>query len=49
MNLVRFVYKPKWEKKVAEQLSKKWNRKLLPLVIQIRQWSDRKKIRSTAF
>lgn len=35
--------KPKWEKKVAEQLKQKGIECYCPLITQIRQWSDRKK------
>ena len=35
--------KPKWEKKVAEQLQKRGIECYCPLVTQMRQWSDRKK------
>ena len=35
--------KPKWEKKVAEQLVQRGIECYCPLVTQIRQWSDRKK------
>ena len=35
--------KPKWEKKVAEQLTKRGVECYCPLIIQVRQWSDRKK------
>jgi hypothetical protein len=42
MNWYVVYTKPKWEKKVAEQL-KDWNRMLLSLVVQDGQWSDRKK------
>jgi transcription antitermination factor NusG len=34
--------KPKWEKKVAEQLTK-MGIECCPLITQVRQWSDRKK------
>jgi transcription antitermination factor NusG len=43
MNWYVLYTKPKWEKKVAEQLSKNGIESYCPLVIQIRQWSDRKK------
>ncbi|MBK0370910.1 UpxY family transcription antiterminator [Flavobacterium agrisoli] len=35
--------KPKWEKKVAEQLSTLGVESYCPVVMQVRQWSDRKK------
>jgi transcription antitermination factor NusG len=35
--------KPKWEKKVAEQLKEKGVECYCPLIIQVKQWSDRKK------
>ena len=35
--------KPKWEKKVAEQLTKNGIDCYCPTVVQVRQWSDRKK------
>lgn len=35
--------KPKWEKKVAEQLKEKSIECYCPLITQVRQWSDRKK------
>lgn len=35
--------KPKWEKKVAEQLNEKNVECYCPLMIQVKQWSDRKK------
>ena len=35
--------KPKWEKKVAEQLKNKGIECYCPLITQVRQWSDRKK------
>lgn len=35
--------KPKWEKKVAEQLKQKGIECYCPLITQVRQWSDRKK------
>lgn len=35
--------KPKWEKKVAEQLTKIGIECYCPLITQVRQWSDRKK------
>lgn len=43
MNWYVLYTKPKWEKKVAEQLSKNGIECYCPTVIQIRQWSDRKK------
>lgn len=43
MNWYVLYTKPKWEKKVAEQLSKNGIECYCPLVIQVRQWSDRKK------
>jgi transcription antitermination factor NusG len=42
MNWYVVYTKPKWEKKVAEQL-KKGIACYCPLVTQVRQWSDRKK------
>lgn len=35
--------KPKWEKKVAEQLKEKGIECYCPIITQVRQWSDRKK------
>ena len=35
--------KPKWEKKVAEQLKNSGIECYCPLITQVRQWSDRKK------
>lgn len=35
--------KPKWEKKVAEQLTKIGIECYCPMITQVRQWSDRKK------
>lgn len=35
--------KPKWEKKVAEQLKEKGVECYCPLISQVKQWSDRKK------
>jgi transcriptional antiterminator RfaH len=35
--------KPKWEKKVAEQLKEKGVDCYCPLITQVKQWSDRKK------
>jgi transcriptional antiterminator RfaH len=43
MNWYVVYTKPKWEKKVAEQLIKKGIECYCPLSIQLRQWSDRKK------
>ncbi len=43
MNWYVVYTKPKWEKKVAEQLQKMGVECYCPLVIQMRQWSDRKK------
>lgn len=43
MNWYVVYTKPKWEKKVAEQLTEKGVECYCPLVTQIRQWSDRKK------
>lgn len=43
MNWYVLYTKPKWEKKVAEQLRKNGIECYCPLVIQVRQWSDRKK------
>lgn len=43
MNWYVVYTKPKWEKKVAEQLSKRGVECYCPLIIQVRQWSDRKK------
>ncbi|RTZ02911.1 UpxY family transcription antiterminator [Flavobacterium sp. RSP49] len=43
MNWYVVYTKPKWEKKVAEQLQKIGVECYCPLVIQMRQWSDRKK------
>lgn len=43
MNWYVVYTKPKWEKKVAEQLIKNGIECYCPLTIQIRQWSDRKK------
>lgn len=44
-NLNWFVIytKPKWEKKVAEQLKDKGIECFCPLITKIKQWSDRKK------
>lgn len=43
MNWYVVYTKPKWEKKVADQLNKIGIRCYCPLIIQMRQWSDRKK------
>ena len=43
MNWYVVYTKPKWEKKVAEQLTKSGIECYCPLIIQERQWSDRKK------
>ena len=43
MNWYVVYTKPKWEKKVAEQLKNKGITCYCPLVTQVRQWSDRKK------
>lgn len=43
MNWYVVYTKPKWEKKVAEQLTEKGVECYCPLVTQIKQWSDRKK------
>ena len=43
MNWYVVYTKPKWEKKVAEQLLQKGIECYCPLVTQIKQWSDRKK------
>ena len=43
MNWYVVYTKPKWEKKVAEQLTKIGIECYCPLIIQERQWSDRKK------
>ena len=43
MNWYVVYTKPKWEKKVAEQLKKSGIECYCPLIIQERQWSDRKK------
>lgn len=43
MNWYVVYTKPKWEKKVAEHLSKRGVECYCPLIIQVRQWSDRKK------
>ncbi len=43
MNWYVVYTKPKWEKKVAEQLTKNGIECYCPLITQVRQWSDRKK------
>lgn len=43
MNWYVVYTKPKWEKKVAEQLEQSGIECYCPLVTQVRQWSDRKK------
>ncbi|RVT75835.1 UpxY family transcription antiterminator [Flavobacterium sufflavum] len=43
MNWYVVYTKPKWEKKVAEQLTEKGIECYCPIVTQVRQWSDRKK------
>ncbi|WPR71659.1 UpxY family transcription antiterminator [Flavobacterium sp. NG2] len=43
MNWYVVYTKPKWEKKVAEQLVKLGIECYCPLMVKIRQWSDRKK------
>jgi transcriptional antiterminator RfaH len=43
MNWYVVYTKPKWEKKVAEQLKKNGIECYCPLITQVRQWSDRKK------
>ena len=43
MNWYVLYTKPKWEKKVAEQLTKNGIECYCPTVIKVRQWSDRKK------
>jgi transcription antitermination factor NusG len=43
MNWYVLYTKPKWEKKVAEQLTKSGIECYCPTIIQLRQWSDRKK------
>ena len=43
MNWYVVYTKPKWEKKVAEQLTQRGIECYCPLIIQVRQWSDRKK------
>ncbi|TDE29169.1 MULTISPECIES: UpxY family transcription antiterminator [Flavobacterium] len=43
MNWYVVYTKPKWEKKVAEQLKSNGIECYCPLITQVRQWSDRKK------
>ena len=43
MNWYVVYTKPKWEKKVAAQLQNNGIECYCPVVVQIRQWSDRKK------
>ena len=43
MNWYVVYTKPKWEKKVAEQLKNRGVECYCPLITQVRQWSDRKK------
>lgn len=43
MNWYVVYTKPKWEKKVAEQLTQRGVECYCPLITQVRQWSDRKK------
>ena len=43
MNWYVVYTKPKWEKKVAEQLKNNGITCYCPLITQVRQWSDRKK------
>jgi transcriptional antiterminator RfaH len=43
MNWYVVYTKPKWEKKVAEQLTKIGIECYCPMITQVRQWSDRKK------
>ena len=43
MNWYVVYTKPKWEKKVAEQLKNSGIACYCPLITQVRQWSDRKK------
>lgn len=43
MNWYVVYTKPKWERKVAEQLAKIGIECYCPLITQVRQWSDRKK------
>ena len=43
MNWYVVYTKPKWEKKVAEQLTQRGIECYCPIVTEVRQWSDRKK------
>ncbi|MGO4821874.1 MULTISPECIES: UpxY family transcription antiterminator [unclassified Flavobacterium] len=43
MNWYVVYTKPKWERKVAEQLNKLGIECYCPVITQVRQWSDRKK------
>lgn len=43
MNWYAIYTKPKWEKKVSEKLNQIGVECYCPLVIQVKQWSDRKK------
>lgn len=43
MNWYVVYTKPKWEKKVAEKLSQIGIECYCPLIMQVKQWSDRKK------
>ena len=43
MNWYVVYTKPKWERKVAEQLNKLGIECYCPIITQVRQWSDRKK------
>ncbi len=43
MNWYVVYTKPKWEKKVAEQLKNAGVECYCPLIVKIHQWSDRKK------
>lgn len=43
MNWYAIYTKPKWEKKVSEKLNQIGIECYCPLVIQVKQWSDRKK------
>ncbi|SHG27502.1 Transcription antitermination factor NusG [Flavobacterium segetis] len=43
MNWYVVYTKPKWEKKVAEQLLKSGIECYCPIITQVRQWTDRKK------
>ena len=43
MNWYVVYTKPKWERKVAEQLNKLEIECYCPIITQVRQWSDRKK------